>query len=182
VWISTIADLIHRSEDEYRLALPILIRWLPIATYVSLREDIVRTLSMPAAKGIAGPALVAEFKRAQDDGLRWAAGNALSRVADERLFDELASLIQDPRYGRAREMLAMALAETRNPRAVPILIRLLNQGDLVGHVAMALGTLRAEDARESLAAVGSNHPAWVRREVEKALAAINGEPLGGYAR
>ena len=54
-----------------------------------------------------------EFRRAADPtgfGLRWVIGNALSAVADDSVFDEIAALAQDRSYGKACQMVVLSLA------------------------------------------------------------------------
>lgn len=103
-------------------AVPILLRWLPRADYPPLKEEIVRTLSVPWAGPLAAPALIAEFERAGTDepagsGLRWAIANALSVVAGDPVFEEIVRLARDAGAGKAREMLTLALGNMTNPRA-----------------------------------------------------------------
>jgi hypothetical protein len=75
----------------------VLIDWLrnadrrvPTPERARVREGLVRALSVPAARPGAAPALIEEFRKASDHsetGLGWVAGNALSVVADDSVFD-----------------------------------------------------------------------------------------------
>lgn len=165
------------SLSELRLtpdcagAVTVLVEWLPRVTNPYLKEDLVRTLSVPWAAS-AAPALIAEFKRADgpmSDGLRWAIANALAVVADDSVLGELVPLVEDKKYAKAREMLTLALGNMRNPLAVDVLIRLLDDDRVVGHAAMALGKLKATAARVRLEALREHRTKWVRTEVKKAL-------------
>ncbi len=171
--IAGVGDLVSGRVD-YRAAIPVLLQWLPAVQDVRVREDLVRALTIPAARGVAGPALIQEFRReSSSDSLRWAVGNALAEVADARVFNELAELAEDRRYGRAREMLALALARAGRPAAVDVLRRLLHDPDVAGHAVVALGRLGAAEAREDLEACLQDRRGWVRREARKALARID---------
>ena len=71
---------LRHSGTKYKSAIPVLLRWLPKVAYSSLKEDIIRTLSVPWAKPEATPILLEEFKNIEDPtgtGLRWVIGNAL---------------------------------------------------------------------------------------------------------
>jgi hypothetical protein len=86
---SSIDDL-KRSGMRYQMAIPILIKWLPLLQNRGLKESIVRALSVPWAKPAAALPLIAEFKNADwygNDSLKWAIGNGLSIVADDTVFD-----------------------------------------------------------------------------------------------
>lgn len=173
--VTTVREL-KQSGAAARAAVPILLRWLPRVEYAPLKEDIVRTLSVPWAKPDAAAALIAEFERTdpQETGIRWAIANALAVVADEAAFDELARLARDKSNGKSREMLAVALGNIAAPRAVTVLIDLLDDDEVTGHAVMALGKLRASAARPRIADLQRHPIAWVRQEATKALELIDG--------
>jgi HEAT repeat protein len=174
ITVDTIADLRPRKRD-YPRALPILLHWLSRVSDPAVREDIVRTLSVPYARS-AALSLIQEFKRTTDpsiEGLRWAIANALAVVADDTVFGELEELVRDKRWGKAREMLALALGNIQNPRAIPLLLELLDDEETVGHAAMALGKLKALAARSRLEALTRHRKAWIRKEATKALAILD---------
>jgi hypothetical protein len=174
--VGSIGELRQR-ETPYHAGVPILLRWLPRVDHPPLKEDIVRTLSVPWAGPSAAPALIAEFKRAGTDdpagtSLRWAIANALAVVADDSVFEEIVRLVQDTRSGKAREMLALALGNMKDPRAVGVLTDLIGDEEVVGHAAAALGKLRAAEARPHLEELKKHPKVWVRQEAKKALAKI----------
>jgi HEAT repeat protein len=162
---------------------------LPEVDDRDVRETIVRALSVPFAKGSAR-ALVDEFSRYDateplDDGFqaRWAVGNALAVVADDSVFDELVELVRDVRNGRAREMLAVALAKMKDPAADDVLIGLLDDAEVAGHAVIALGKRRTLRARPRIEPFLEDPKDWIRTEARKALKRIDaaverpGEPL-----
>lgn len=172
--VESVGALRHRRA-RYKAAIPILLEWLPRVRYPSLKEDIVRTVSVPWAKPAAARALVTEFRSAEDatgTGLRWAIANGLEVVADDSVFDDIVALLRDPSSGKAREMLAMALARLTPGRAIPVLVNLLGDDDVAGHAAIALGKLRAIEAVPELERLLAHPKPWVRKEVGRALAAI----------
>ena len=163
---------LRQSGTDYRSAVPILLRWLSKIDDAAVKEDVVRTLSVPSAKPTAAPALVEEFKKANyphGDELRWAIANGLAVVADDSVFEELVELVRDRRNGKAREMLALGLANMENPSAVAVLMGLLEDEQTVGHAVMALGKLKAVAARARLESLTQHPTEWVREEAKKAL-------------
>jgi hypothetical protein len=172
---SSTEELRH-SGERYEKAVPILINWLPLIKNQRLKESIVRALSVPWAKPVAALPLIAEFKNAvglTSDSLKWAIGNALSIVADDNVFNEIAELVKDKRHGKAREMLAIALGNMKGPRTVDLLIELLSDDQVAGHALMSLGKLKAQKARPNIELL-LNHPKpWVRKEAKRALAKLD---------
>jgi HEAT repeat protein len=173
--VDSVADLLNKRM-RYPDAIPILVRWLPRVKDPAVKEDIVRALSVPWARPAAASPLIHEFVKAPSDselGLRWTIANALAVVADDSVFDDVVTLLRNPAYGRAREMLALALANMKTPRAVDVLIAALQDPQLAGHAVKALGRLKSKRA-ESAIRPFTNHPkAWIRAEAKKALASIS---------
>ena len=176
--IQDLSDLVN-MKGTYPAAIPVLLDWLakietvPAQDRGKLREMLVRSLSVPKARGVAGPQLVDEFRQVEDPtglGARWVIANALSVVADESIFDDLVELASDPSYGRGREMLMLAIAQTKDARAVQALVRMLDDNDLSGHAIAALGKLRAREARPEIERFLAHPEPWVRTEAKRALA------------
>lgn len=167
---------LRERGGRYTDAVPVLLKWLPVVSNPYAKESLVRALSVPFAKS-AAPVLVEEFRRASaaQSGLKWAIGNALSVVADETVFDDVAELVRDQRHGKAREMLAVALGNmSKASAAVDVLLDLLKDGEVAGHAIIALGKLKAGSAREAIEVFLKDPKPWVRKEAARALKAIGG--------
>ena len=165
----------RRSGTRYVVAIPVLLKWLPAVENHDVKESIVRALSVPWARPVAAAPLIAEFRKAPgpESGLKWAIGNALSVVADDSVFDDLAALVRDRRHGKAREMLAVAIGNMRDPRAVDLAIELLGDDEVAGHALMAIGKLGARKARPVVEPF-LNHPkAWIRAKARRVLARLD---------
>lgn len=174
--IHVIGEL-KRSGTRYKAAIPILLRWLPKVANAQVKEDLVRTLSVPWAPPEVAPALIAELQRSdcqQPDGVRWALANGLVVLADDLVFDQLLALITDGTCGKEREMLTLALGNCHDPRAVDVLIALLADEQVVGHAVIALGKLKPMAARAHVQELLTHPKDWVRGEATKALAAFDG--------
>jgi hypothetical protein len=172
-------DAIHDLSDpgvngaEYSRALPVLIQWLPRMANPEVKLTIIQALATPRAR-MAAHTLIDEFRRPQPrEILRWDIGNALSYAADASVFEEIAELALDPRYGTARQELCLALARTRDTRAADFLLQLLEDEDVTAHAVEALGKLKAARARPAIEGLLSHPKELVRREAKRALARID---------
>lgn len=173
--VDSIDELYNRALS-YRSVIPMLLHWLPRVQNADVKEDIVRALTVKWARPVAAGALTKEYEQAPDSsvvGLKWAIGNALSVVADDSVFDQIVQLVRDKRHGRAREMLALALGNMRNPQAVDVLVELLDDEEMAGHAVIGLGKLKAERARPHIERFLSHPKAWIRQEAKRALAKID---------
>jgi HEAT repeat protein len=172
--VESISDLYNKHFD-YRRAIPLLLNWLPKVENPAVKEEIVRALSVPWAKGTDAPKLlVAEFpNQISNPGLQWAIGNALSVVADDEILNDIIGLIQEKQYGKAREMLVIALGNMKTPDVETFLIGLLNDQDLVGYAIMALGKIKSKNARPLIESFTHHPKAWIRKEAIKAIKRID---------
>ena len=140
-----------------------------------VKTDIVRRLSVPAAKASALPLFLDEYRRVTDkDGeLSMALGNGLEIFADDSIFEDLALLAEDRARGEGRPFVVLALGKMRNPRAVEVLVRLLDDKEVASWAIVALGKLGASTARSKIEKFLEHPDSYVRREAKKALARID---------
>lgn len=121
VVVSSVWDLVN-TRQPYPEAIPVLLDHLKISTYRSeIRDGIARALTVkhPETKA-ALPELLAAFRRDPEimlNGAKWALGNAICVLFDDRHVEEVAELARDPAHGPARGMLLRALAKSNSESA-----------------------------------------------------------------
>ncbi|MEN6570899.1 MAG: HEAT repeat domain-containing protein [Anaerolineaceae bacterium] len=168
-------EYLYINKLNYKSAIPILLKWLPLIDNLAVKEAIVRALTVPWAKPIAAPALLAEYHKLENEsdiGIKWAIANALEVVADDNSYDQIVNFVQDPRNGSSRQMLTLALGNMKNPHAQNVLLALLDDDQVAGHAIIALGKLRSIKAYDAIEKF-TNHPrTWVRKEAKRALTRI----------
>ena len=160
---------------DYRAGIPVLIKWLPLVDNWDVKWAIVDALAVKWAKPIAARPLIEEFRKApmEKQSFKWSIASALCEVADASVFDDLVELVRDKRHGRAREMLPVAIAKTKHPRAVEVLLGLLDDEEIAGNVVYALRLLAPPEARSVLERFVDHPKTWVRKEAQRALAKID---------
>ncbi len=167
-------DALRTSGVRYKQAVPLLVSALGQVRDVNTQEAIVRALSVPWAGPLAIPALLELFRRSDSSSdLRWAIGNAIDVVWDDRFFDQFVQLAKDTRYGTARQMIVHGMRSSRRPEAGEILVGLLDDPDVSGHAVIALRRLKYAPARLALETKLNDPRAWVRRAAKGALAALD---------
>jgi hypothetical protein len=177
--VETLADLRRRGVGTQQ-AVPPLIRWLPLVTYAPLKRDLIATLGSRWAKGLSARPLIEEFRRIDpnddtgDASLRWSIGDALERVADETVVDDVIEIATDARHASHRGLVVAALGNMgkARDRVVPVLKDLLGDEDVAGYAVMGLGKLKAREAREAIEPFMEHREAWVRQEARKALSKL----------
>jgi HEAT repeat protein len=175
--VGSVSEL-RTSGLRYRDAVPVLVRWLPRVESSAEKEQIVRALSVPWARAEALGPLIEEFRVLPVPGgpkqelLRWAVGNGIEVIWDDVRFDELVELARDKRFGKAREMVVLGFGRSKRPEAGTVLVELLEDPVVNGHAVKALGKLGFPQARAGLERMAGDDRAWVRKEVQRALAKL----------
>lgn len=175
-------DSLHELQSSgrhYSAAVPILVRWLRRIDKPDVKAAIVRALSVPWAKGIAGPVLIEEFRRLAPQGqqpshesVAWDIGNAIEIIFDDSLLNDVVRIVANPINGRSRQMFVLALAKSRAPNLDRILLPLLDDDSVAGHAVIALGKVGGPEAIEALERLSGHSKPWIRKEAKKAITRI----------
>lgn len=177
--VESVAEL-RSSGARYPRAVPVLLKWLGRGDVAFEKEEIVRALSVPWARAEALGPLIELFRSVPRGGeeeeeeelLRWAIGNALEVLWDDARFDDLVALARDESLGKAREMVVLGIARSKNMLAGEVLIELLGDPVVSGHAVKALRKMKVPSARPALELMLDDSRAWVRKEAQRALAVL----------
>lgn len=174
--VSTIADLRKRGVGDKR-AVAVLAKWLPLVDYIPLKKDIIASLGSPWARPQAARPLIDEFHRIDrnDDrsgSVRWSIGDALERVADQSVLEDVIVIATDRRQGPDRQLFVTALGNMVRARqqVVQLLLQLLDDEEVAPYAVMGLGKLRAGEAKAAVERFLEHPETWVRKEAKKSLA------------
>jgi HEAT repeat protein len=185
--IESVGEL-SRQRMKYEVAVPVLLGWLPRATYLPLAEDIVRTLSVSFAKKHALPEFLKLFRdppEADDpmrpatsepagEHLRWVIGNGLGVFASPPVADELIKLALARGFGQARTQIILALPKTKDGRVADVLLSLLDDPTVSPFAVEVLGKMKVTAARGPVSELLGHPDKNVRDQAKKALKRIDG--------
>jgi HEAT repeat protein len=167
-------EALYQQRYDYRRAIPLLVSWIPRVRDRAVKEMLVRAVSVPWARGIAGPVLVETFEKADDSAsFRWAVGNAIETVADASLLDDMIRLARNPDYGKAREMVVLGLGRINRPEAVQALVEFLDDPEVAGHAVKGLARLQPPEARTALGRFVDDERGWVKLAARRAISGID---------
>lgn len=162
---------IYANKELFSQVQSILLRWFPKVDD-GIKETIVRFLSVPWSPLSTARLFINEFKKAPKEAkldLKWAIGNALHIFANDEVFDDIVDIATDRRHGSSREMVVASLMRMKNPKAVDVLIKLLDDEDVAGHALKALRRLNAKRARKYIEPFLEHPRTWWRNEAKKAI-------------
>lgn len=138
--INSVWDLVN-TREPYPEAIPVLLRHLKRRDYhPAIREGIARALTVKSYPEIL-PAMIESFREDPDpivNGPKWAKGNAIEVLFDDRHVEEIVELARDPTHGEARDMLVYALGKSKSPFADEVLQELLADPQLEIHAKKAI--------------------------------------------
>lgn len=183
--LEEVGDL-HRRRFDYRIAVPILLKWLPDCRYLLLAEDIVRTLSEKFARQQAMPVFVELFRdppgvfdplrpatsKPPQEHLREVIGIGIGVLASPKFADELIDLARDRKYGEARALIVRDLPKVRDDRVADVLTELLDDPSVLPFAVEGLGKMKDVGLRERIWELREHPDQNVRLQVKKALRKI----------
>ena len=148
----------------------LLLKWLPRTDHDRVKESIVRAL-ISTKEPFDGLPLIECFENDESDTLRWPIADTFASGRPMGISEWLVDTVQDPLSGTARQLLVLALArDVPSSVALPILRRLLD--DLPGHVPAALAKIGSVPEIKLLQSRLNTREGWQRKEMEKAIRAI----------
>lgn len=168
--INDIQDL-RCSGRKYDSAIDVLIKWLPKVRHTNVKWEIVSVLAAPWAKRVL-PALLTEFETVDPPepmDIRWTIGNAIGRLADDSVFDQIVALANNPKYGHDRGEIVLSLHKMKRPGVDQILMDLLRDPDVNGHALEALLKRRVKIPTDVVEAFLKDDRPWVRKIASKML-------------
>src|SRR3546814_6757904 len=166
-------DLVN-APNNYLAAIPVLSKHLSYSYHPRNIEGIVRALTTPEARGIAGERLLVLFKsECIEDDLRWVVGNALAEVATEQELPGIVDLLEEQAYGASRSMLVFAVARLLGAEAISLLMSRLYEEGMTFSTIRVLGNLRAHEARQAIVTFIESVESEIRQEARKALRKID---------
>lgn len=147
-----------------------LLRYLPVIDDEVLQEQVVRTLGASKEK-FNGLELVKLFESSRSENLRWAIANTIAEAQPTGITGWVTTAAGNSSYGRAREMLVLAVARLAPAHvAREILAALFDE--LPGHVSIALIEFGDERELHLLQEKRLNFKGWKKKEIDRAIARI----------
>lgn len=158
-------------------AAPVLLELLDEVRSPITKQDLARVASSariaprPLVEKLRNLRPAIEAGDEQLTSLAWTISEALRKTADVSVFADLAEIVQDERFGRARQMLPYALARVKPRRedAIQVLLGVLDDKDLTLQVLDALGGMKAVEAASAIRGLLESPNRYARSGAKKAL-------------
>lgn len=163
------------EADEYKLAEPILLKWLAEVANAPVAMMIASALRRKGASSAVAPVVLAQIERWRGSSdpqadlvMDWLA-QVLERTSITKVAADVRQMALDPAYGDARIPLTEALGKTRDPESGEALLKLMDDPLIAPYAAKALGRRGDEAGRSKIEGLLSSPEPWVRKEAERAL-------------
>src|SRR5262249_9943853 len=163
---------VKRIKFTSKAAIPILLWWLPRIENLAIKGIIARALTDKWARPEAQRPLLEEFERASDDLLKSEIAGALEVVQDDRIADEVLELVQDKRQGPGRLLMVAGLWKFKDPRAVDIAIKLLEDEDVIPGALSAVSRFKPKKAVPYLEKLLHHAKPMIRKKAKQVLEKI----------
>ncbi|NDW09751.1 HEAT repeat domain-containing protein [Dysgonomonas sp. 520] len=180
--VSSIDDLVN-TRMRYPQAIPLLVNLLNCDDYehLGVKKAIARSLTVKEAKRIANKPLLEEFEKMKSKDLSycWVIGNAFTVIIQEDDVDHILEIVKDKRNDYSRQMFILALAKIKSRKSdiEDVLIPLLGDNSITGHIITTLGNLKSEKAKSKIELFLNHEKPYYRRNAKNALTKIEKERM-----
>jgi len=143
-------EFLTNSKISSKPFTEILLKYLPLLNG-NERDMVIRALTEKGNdKAVPYLLEIANNPKEKDELQLWTVCNALYIIDNTEIYNEILNICKEPRVGIARQMLLGILAKMRTKEAYQLLVELLNDSKLKGHVIEALGKFGDPKAIEIL--------------------------------
>ena len=158
--------------------IPILLKYLKEFQSNNFKDLVIGALKV---KGFydATKSLLDEFNNPPEynnptltDLYKWSIGDAFSIILDGRYENEYIEIIKNKQNGHSRQMVAIALGKLKSEKALPVLLNLLDDEEINGHVVMALGYYKKPILLRYIEPFLNHKKAWIRAQAKSAIKKI----------
>jgi hypothetical protein len=171
VFVEEWNDVVSRYAPLPQSVVDVLLRWLPLLDHPAVQEAVVRAIAAAPTVHYDGRVLARLFETTESESLRWAIGNTFECTKPEGVNEWILRIVQNPSFGKGREMLAIALARLVGADvANPVLVSLLR--DLPIHAAVGLAVSGTSSELAALESARDRAKGSTRKEISKAIRAI----------
>lgn len=122
------------------------------------------------------PFLLNAFRNSNepDASYKWKIGNALETIGTkkEEYIEEMKQLVLDRNHGASRQMMVSALGKSKDESVVPVLIKLLDDNDVVGHALGALAKFKSPELKPYFERFLDHKTTYIRNIAKRAVAQI----------
>ena len=165
-------NLLKHLKPKHKALIPLIIKYLHEFQMENFKWMMVSALQV---KGFtdATETLIKEFHATGHHGqYKWSIGDAFSIIMDGRYEDQYIDIIRDKRHGTARQMVTIALGKLKSEKALPVLLSLLDDEDVNGHVVTALGYYRKPDLIKHIEPFLNHEKTWIRNAAKATIRKI----------
>lgn len=162
---------IGRLRTCHKEVVPILLKYFDKFEGHNYRQGIVAALGV---KGFteATERLIKEFHSTSREFYKWSVGSSLSKIQDKGFEDEYIKIVKNKEHGMARQMVTIGIGKMKSEKAIPVLIELLDDEQVNGHVITALGYYKDPKLIKYIEPFINYKEAWKRNEAKKVLKKI----------
>jgi hypothetical protein len=160
-------------KPEHKVLIPILIKYLNEFKTVNFKDIVVNSLKVKGFYDATEPLLNEFYTTNLNDTYKWSIGDSFSIILDKRFIDQYISIISDKKYGTARQMVTIALGKLKSEKALPVLLSLLDDEDVNGHVIMSLGYYKKPELIKYIEPFLTHKKAWIRAQAKSAINKID---------
>ena len=170
---ASISSQLLQYMPRYKATIvPVALSFYMAARDLMLYNEVDFFLSVFHFRGIEAvvPILLSDFASQKTPELtRWYISDCLYQIRSKQYEDDYIAIVEDASFGINRQMLILLIGKLRIKKAIPVLLRLIDDESIRLHVIMALSDYQMEEFRPLFKTYAqSSNPTW-KNSAEKAI-------------
>lgn len=162
---------VKKIGKKDKILIPILLKWLKNSKDLQDKSWIARYLTVKGYTEATEELLKLYMEMDEyGKGDRWAVGNAIGVIADERYIEEYIKIALDKKNGNSRQMIVYEMGSYKdNEKIKRTLLKLLKDEEVNGHALHALSKFKDKKLIKKLEPFLEHKMTWKRNEAKKTI-------------
>lgn len=168
-----IEQLVENIKDWDELSAKTMIEITEKAKDVVIKDYLIKSMTGKKAHSFFWQWLLAEFKKSDYPSFyRWTLGNIMAIISENNDDEIISEIINNKRYGKAREQLVFAFAKIKGKNAENSLLNLITDPEIYLAAVISLGNIGSKDALPYIKLLANHPDPYFRKKIKLAIVKI----------
>jgi hypothetical protein len=165
-------NLLKYLKPKHKGLIPVLLKYFHEFETDNYKSLIVSALSVKGFTDATEALLNEYYSASNDEEHKWAISYAFSIIMDIRYEEKYIEIINDKKHSKNRGEIVITLGKLKSEKALPVIIKLLDDEDVYRSALVALGNYKRPELKKYIEPFLNHEDSWTRKTAKKAIEKI----------